>query len=184
MPDHDMAGESACRPLEWHTFRSTPRTYQGVYAVAPYLSRDHEGGTIRVDRPFPTSAIAAGWYKLSRSIYLWSVRRCDVNRSDIAGSLGSTDPEREAHFAIIGQSDMAARWKQYTCSQVLTPAQRLWAAFGFGTTWKGSRTPLHGLRRSHHAARGESTASTAGVEPLETSIGRATGADGLDHDTR
>ncbi|MBI2838315.1 MAG: hypothetical protein HYX75_08380 [Acidobacteria bacterium] len=142
MPDHHLACEPACWPLSWHIVRSPTRAYHGAYSLDCYLNGDHDDGTIWVERPFQTSALAPGSYKVSLLFYLWSDSYSHVNRWPVVAFLGSADPEREDQFAIIGQTNMVAGWKQYSYSRVvsLKPTQALWVAFGFGATWEVPRT--------------------------------------------
>lgn len=142
VPDHSWLCEPGCGALDWSISRSRDRAFNGFYSLKGYLNSNHGDGTIWVERPFYLSQLPKKTYSVTLSFYLWSATATTANTWPVVAYLAQTDPEAEADFTVIGQTNQVVGWKQYNYSAniVLDPAQPLWVAYGFGATWEASRT--------------------------------------------
>jgi hypothetical protein len=142
IPDHYLLCEPGCGYLDWTISRSADRAFNGFYSLKGYLNGSHDDGTLWVERPFYLSQLPKKTYSVTLSFYLWSPTATTVNTWPVVAFLAQKDPETEADFTVIGQTNQVAGWKQYNYSAniVLDPAQPLWVAYGFGATWEVSRT--------------------------------------------
>jgi len=142
MPDHDLRCEPGCGYLDGSISRSPDRASNGFYSLKGYLNGSHADGMIWVERPFYLSQLPKKTYLVTLSFYFWSPTATTINTSPVVGFLAQRDPETQADFTVIGQTNQAAGWKQYNYSTNLTldPAQPLWAAYGFGATGEAAST--------------------------------------------
>lgn len=142
MPDHSLLCEPGCGYLDWSISRSADRAYNGFYSLKGYLNGSHDAGALWVERPFYLSPLPKKTYLVTLSFYVWSPTATTINTWPVVAFLAQRDPETEADFTIIGQTNQVAGWKQYNYSTNLTldPTQPLWVAYGFGATGEVSRT--------------------------------------------
>ncbi len=142
-PDHFIQCEtddSCATPFDWSITRSQDRAFHRNVSLKAFLNGLNDDGTIWVERRF--SAPVGSRVRADLSFWLWSENQSDFNTWPVVAYAGTTDPEIEEDFAIVGQTDQKAGWKRYSHSSVLTvgPSGEVWLAFGISATWETPRT--------------------------------------------
>ncbi|HEY3497287.1 MAG TPA: hypothetical protein VGK73_21470, partial [Polyangiaceae bacterium] len=88
--------------------------------------------------PAPIGKSAA---QVKVEFYLYSPTRSVVTWPVVAYA-GTTNPEVEGDFTIVGQTDQVAGWLRYTLVKTVPIGSSpvIWVAAGFGVTWEVTRT--------------------------------------------
>ncbi len=141
-PDHHIhceAEDPPC-PFDWSIDRSTEQARDGRYSLRGFLDGRWDDGSIWVERPVDVRR--AREVTLEVGFWLWSQQQSDVNTFPVLAFADRHDPEAEADFAIVGQTDQVAGWHRYTYRQTFCSgwSRQAWVAFGFGATWETART--------------------------------------------
>jgi hypothetical protein len=121
--------------------RTTAIAYHGVTSLSYYLDGRNDDGTIWIQRPFkglPPNTVVS----VETRFQLHSSTKSAFNNWPVVVYAGAAPPSSESDFAIVGLTDQAAGWRQYSGRIVTTtdPAGNLWVAIGIGATWEGTRT--------------------------------------------
>ncbi len=107
-PDHhiDCEADTPPCPFDWSIERSTEQARDGRYSLKGFLDGRWDDGSIWVERPIDVRR--AREVTVEVGFWLWSAQQSDVNTFPVLAFAGGHDPEREADFAIVGQTDQVA----------------------------------------------------------------------------
>lgn len=97
-----------------------------------------DDGTLWIELAF--SAPSGTPVNVEVDFELFSTTRSDVNNFPVLAYVGTTDPNIEADFTIIGHTGTVSGWANYSLTKTVTPiAGQVWIAVGTGVTWETHR---------------------------------------------
>lgn len=123
---------------QWSVVRSDLQASQGAWSVQLTASGVHDDGTIWVERSLE---LPAGEWEVKLGFDLWSPADADIGTWQKIAFIGTTNPESESQFTVLGLQDFGG-WHPYSYSVIVSlPNQTsLWLACGVNIVFENVRT--------------------------------------------
>jgi hypothetical protein len=131
-PDPNNPGS----PVDWNISRVTSPTKTGQHSVELYIDGRQDDGTVWIEKAL--SARKNAQIQVEVSFEFYSETESFNAIADVVGFAGSSNPEVEADFAVLGQANEVSGWKRYThAATVNTGASgEVWVAVGISVRWE------------------------------------------------
>ena len=126
--------------VDWNVSRVTSPVKSGQYSVELHIDGRQDDGTVWIERELSVKRNAQIQVEVSFDFYSESESFNVI--ADVVGFAGSSNPEVEADFAVLGQANEVSGWKRYThTATVNTGASgEVWVAVGISVRWETEMT--------------------------------------------
>jgi hypothetical protein len=135
-PDPNNPGS----PVDWNISRVTSPVKSGQYSVELYIDGRQDDGTVWIEKALSVRKNAQIQVKVSFDFYSESESFNVI--AGVVGFAGTSNPEVEADFTVLGQANDVSGWKRYThTATVNTGASgEVWVAVGISVRWETEMT--------------------------------------------
>jgi len=135
-PDPNNPGS----PVDWSVSRVTSPVKSGQYSVELYIDGRQDDGTVWVEKALSVRKNAQIQVEASFDFYSESESFNVI--ADVVGFAGSSDPEVEADFTVLGQANEVSGWKRYTHTATVNTGSsgEVWVAVGISVRWETEMT--------------------------------------------
>jgi len=126
--------------VDWNVSRITSPVKSGQYSVKLYIDGRQDDGTVWIEKALSTKRNAQIQVEVSFDFYSESESFNVI--ASVVGFAGSSNPEVEADFTVLGQANEVSGWKRYThTATVNTGASgEVWVAVGISVRWETQMT--------------------------------------------
>jgi hypothetical protein len=126
--------------VDWNVSRVTSPAKSGQHSVELYIDGRQDDGTVWIERGFSAKRNAQIQVEVSFDFYSESESFNVI--ADVVGFAGTSNPEVEADFTVLGQANEVSGWKRYThTATVNTGASgEVWVAVGITVRWETEMT--------------------------------------------
>jgi hypothetical protein len=127
-------------PVEWNVSRVTSPVKSGEYSVELYLDGRQDDGTVWIEKLF--SVRNDSQLQVEVSFDFFSESESFNVIAGVVGFAGTSNPEVEGDFTVLGQADEVAGWKRYTHTATLDSGSNgeVWVAVGITALWETEMT--------------------------------------------
>jgi len=135
-PDPNNSGSL----VDWNVSRVTSPVKSGQYSVELYIDGRQDDGTVWIERELPVRRNSQIQVKVSFDFYSESESFNVI--AGVVGFAGTSNPEVEADFTVLGQANEVSGWKSYTHTATLKTGSsgEVWVAVGIGVLWETEMT--------------------------------------------
>jgi len=128
--------------MQWNITRVTDAAKSGQYSVKLFIDGSQDDGTIWIERRIVVKRNSQVQVKVSFQFY--SDQESFNTIAAIVAYAGVRNPETEGDFAVVGQANEVAGWKQYSETLPLNTGsgEELWVAVGISVRWETHLTYL------------------------------------------
>jgi hypothetical protein len=122
--------------VDWNVSRVTSPVNSGQYSVELYIDGRQDDGTVWIERELSVRKNAQIQVEVSFDFYSESESFNVI--ASVIGFAGTSNPEVEADFTVLGQANEASGWKRYAhTATVNTGASgEVWVAVGISVRWE------------------------------------------------
>jgi hypothetical protein len=122
--------------VDWNVSRVTSPLKSGQYSVALHIDGRQDDGTVWIEKKLSVKRNTQIQVEVSFDFYSESESFNVI--AAVVGFAGSSNPEVEADFTVLGQANEASGWKRYThTATVNTGASgEVWVAVGISVRWE------------------------------------------------
>jgi len=126
--------------VDWNVSRVTSPVKSGQYSVELYIDGRQDDGTVWIERELSVKKNLQIQVKVSFDFYSESESFNVI--ADVVGFAGTSNPEVEADFTVLGQANEVSGWKRYTHTATLKTGSsgEVWVAVGIGVLWETEMT--------------------------------------------
>jgi len=126
--------------VDWNVSRVTSPVKSGQYSVELYIDGRQDDGTVWIERELSVKKNLQIQVKVSFDFYSESESFNVI--ADVVGFAGTSNPEVEADFTVLGQANEVSGWKRYTHTATLKTGSsgELWVAVGISVRWETEMT--------------------------------------------
>jgi hypothetical protein len=126
--------------VEWNVSRVTSPVKSGQYSVELYIDGRQDDGTVWIEKTMSAKRNAQIQVEVSFDFYSESESFNVI--ASVVGFAGTSNPEVEADFTVLGQANEVSGWKRYThTATVNTGASgEIWVAVGISVRWETEMT--------------------------------------------
>lgn len=126
--------------VDWNVSRVTSPVKSGQYSVELHIDGRQDDGTVWIEKALSVSKNAQIQVEVSFDFYSESESFNVI--ADVVGFAGTSNPEVEADFTVLGQANEVSGWKRYThTATVNTGASgKVWVAVGISVRWETEMT--------------------------------------------
>jgi len=103
--------------VDWNVSRVTSPAKSGQYSVDLYIDGRQDDGTVWIEKMLSAKRNSEIQVEISFDFYSES-ESFNVIAAVVAFA-GTSDPEAEADFTVLGQANEASGWKRYTYTAIL-----------------------------------------------------------------
>lgn len=127
-------------PVEWNVSRVTAPVKSGGYSVELYLDGRQDDGTVWIEKMF--SVRNDSQLQVEVSFDFFSESESFNVIAGVVGFAGTSNPEVEEDFTVLGQADEVAGWKRYIHTVTLDTGSNgeVWVAVGITALWETEMT--------------------------------------------
>jgi len=135
-PDPNNSGSL----VDWNVSRVTSPVKSGQYSVELYIDGRQDDGTVWIERELSVKRNSQIQVKVSFDFYSESESFNVI--AGVVGFAGTSNPEGEADFAVLGQANEVSGWKRYTHTATLKTGSsgEVWVAVGISVRWETEMT--------------------------------------------
>ncbi|PVX27287.1 MAG: hypothetical protein CW716_03075 [Candidatus Bathyarchaeum sp.] len=135
-PDPNNPGSN----VYWNVSRTTSPTRPGQQSVKVYIDGKQDDGTVWIEKAMSTRRNAQIQVKISFDVYSENESLNVI--AAVVGFAGTSNPETEADFAVLGQANEVSGWKRYTHTITLKTdsSGEVWVALGISVRWETEMT--------------------------------------------
>ena len=135
-PDPNNPGS----PVDWNVSRVTYPVKSGQYSVELYIDGRQDDGTVWIERELSVRKNSQIQVKVSFDFYSESESFNVI--AGVVGFAGTSNPEVEADFTVLGQANEVSGWKRYTHTATLKTGSsgEVWVAVGISVRWETEMT--------------------------------------------
>jgi len=135
-PDPNNSGSL----VDWNVSRVTSPVKSGRYSVELYIDGRQDDGTVWIERELSVKKNSQIQVKVSFDFYSESESFNVI--AGVVGFAGTSNPEVEADFTVLGQANEVSGWKRYTHTVTLKTGSsgELWVAVGISVRWETEMT--------------------------------------------
>jgi hypothetical protein len=126
--------------VDWKVSRVTSPLKSGQYSVELYIDGRQDDGTVWIERKLSVRKNAQIQVKVCFEFY--SERESFNVIADVVGFAGTSNPEVEADFTVLGQANEVSGWKRYTHTATVNTGSsgEVWVAAGISVRWETEMT--------------------------------------------
>jgi len=126
--------------VDWNVSRVTSPVKFGQYSVELYIDGRQDDGTVWIERELSVKKNSQIQVKVSFDFYSESESFNVI--AGIVGFAGTSNPEVEADFTVLGQANEVSGWKRYTHTATLKTGSsgEVWVAVGISVLWETEMT--------------------------------------------
>jgi hypothetical protein len=122
--------------VDWNVSRVTSPVNFGQYSVELYIDGRQDDGTVWIERELSVKKNSQIQVKVSFDFYSESESFNVI--AGVVGFAGTSNPEVEADFTVLGQANEVSGWKRYTHTATLKTGSsgEVWVAVGISVLWE------------------------------------------------
>ena len=126
--------------VDWNVSRVTSPVKSGQYSVEFYIDGRQDDGTVWIERKLSVKTNSKIQVTVSFDFYSESESFNVI--ASVVGCAGSSNPEVEADFTVLGQANEVSGWKRYTHTATLNTGSsgEVWVAVGISVSWETEMT--------------------------------------------
>ena len=126
--------------VDWNVSRVTSPVKFGQYSVELYIDGRQDDGTVWIERELSVKKNSQIQVKVSFDFYSESESFNAI--AGVVGFAGTSNPEVEADFTVLGQANEVSGWKRYTHTATLKTGSsgEVWVAVGISVLWETEMT--------------------------------------------
>ena len=126
--------------VDWNVSRVTSPVKSGQYSVELYIDGRQDDGTVWIERKLSVKTNSKIQVTVSFDFYSESESFNAI--ASVVGFAGSSNPEAEADFTVLGQANEVSGWKRYTHTATLNTGSsgEVWVAIGISVCWETEMT--------------------------------------------
>jgi len=126
--------------VDWNVSRVTSPVKSGQYSVELYIDGRQDDGTVWIERELSVKKNLQIQVKVSFDFYSESESFNVI--ADVVGFAGTSNPEVEADFTVLGQANEVSGWKRYTHTATLKTGSsgEVGVAVGISVLWETEMT--------------------------------------------
>ncbi|MGD9130160.1 MAG: hypothetical protein PVH73_01135 [Candidatus Bathyarchaeota archaeon] len=127
-------------PVDWNISRITSPVKSGQHSVELYIDGRQDDGTVWIEKALSVSKNTQIQVEVSFDFYSESESFNVI--ADVVGFAGTSNPEVEADFTVLGQANEASGWKRYTHTATVNTGSsgEAWVAVGISVRWETEMT--------------------------------------------
>jgi len=135
-PDPNNPGS----PVDWNVSRVTSPVKSGQYSVELYINGRQDDGTVWIEKALSVKRNSQIQVKVYFDFYSESESFNAI--AGVVGFAGTSNPEVEADFTVLGQANEVSGWKCYTHTATLKTGSsgEVWVAVGISVLWETEMT--------------------------------------------
>jgi hypothetical protein len=122
--------------VDWNVSRVTSPVKSGQYSAELYIDGRQDDGTVWIEKELPARKNTQIQVKLSFEFYSESESFNVI--ASVVGFAGTSNPEVEADFTVLGQANEVSGWKGYTHTAAVNTdsSGEVWVAVGISVRWE------------------------------------------------
>jgi len=126
--------------VDWNVSRVTSPVKSGQYSVELYIDGRQDNGTVWIEKALSVKRNSQIQVKVSFDFYSESESFNVI--ASIVGFAGTSNPEVEADFTVLGQANEVSGWKRYTRRATVNTGSsgEVWVAVGISVRWETEMT--------------------------------------------
>jgi hypothetical protein len=126
--------------VDWNVSRVTSPVKSGQYSVELYIDGRQDDGTVWIEKALSMKRNSQIQVKVSFDFYSESESFNVI--AAVVGFAGTSNPEVEEDFAVLGQANEVSGWKRYTHTATLKTGSsgEVWVAVGISVLWETEMT--------------------------------------------
>jgi len=126
--------------VDWNVSRVTSPVKSGQYSVELYIDGRQDDGTVWIEKALSAKRNSQIQVKVSFDVY--SENESFNVIASVVGFAGTSNPEVEADFTVLGQANAVSGWKRYTHTATLKTGSsgEVWVAVGISVRWETEMT--------------------------------------------
>ncbi len=126
--------------VDWNLSRTTSPAKSGQNSVKLYIDGRQDDGTVWIEKALSARRNTQIQVKVSFEVYSESESFNVI--AAVVGFAGTSDPEVEADFTVLGQANEVSGWKRYTHTVTLKTdsSGEVWVALGISVRWETEMT--------------------------------------------
>jgi len=126
--------------VDWNVSRVTSPVKSEQYSVELYIDGRHDDGTVWIEKALSVKRNSQIQVKVSFDFYSESESFNVI--AGVVGFAGTSNPEVEADFTVLGQANEVSGWKRYTYTGTLNTGSsgEVWVAVGISVRWETEMT--------------------------------------------
>jgi len=126
--------------VDWNVSRVTSPVKSGQYSVELYIDGRQDDDTVWIERELSVKKNLQIQVKVSFDFYSESESFNVI--ADVVGFAGTSNPEVEADFTVLGQANEVSGWKRYTHTATLNTGSsgEVGVAVGISVLWETEMT--------------------------------------------
>ena len=126
--------------VDWNVSRVTSPVKSEQYSVEFYIDGRQDDGTVWIERKLSVKTNSKIQVTVSFDFYSESESFNVI--ASVVGFAGSSNPEVEADFTVLGQANEVSGWKRYTHTATLNTGSsgEVWVAIGISVRWETEMT--------------------------------------------
>ena len=127
-------------PVDWNVSRVTSPVKSGQYSVELYIDGRQDDGTVWIEKALSVKRNSQIQVKVYFDVYSGSESFNVI--AGVVGFAGTSNPEVEADFTVLGQANEVSGWKRYTHTATLKTGSsgEVWVAVGISVLWETEMT--------------------------------------------
>ncbi len=126
--------------VDWNVSRVTSPVKSGQYSVELYIDGRQDDGTVWIERKLSVKTNSKIQVTVSFDFYSESESFNVI--AGVVGFAGTSNPEVEADFTVLGQANEVSGWKRYTHTATVNTGSsgEVWVAVGISVRWETEMT--------------------------------------------
>ena len=126
--------------VDWNVSRVTSPVKSEQYSVELYIDGRQDDGTVWIEKALSVKRNSQIQVKVSFDFYSESESFNVI--AGVVGFAGTSNPEVEADFTVLGQANEVSGWKRYTHTGTLNTGSsgEVWVAVGISVRWETEMT--------------------------------------------
>jgi len=126
--------------VDWNVSRVTSPVKSGQYSVELYIDGRQDDDTVWIEKALSVKRNSQIKVKVSFDFYSESESFNVI--ADVVGFAGTSNPEVEADFTVLGQANEVSGWKRYTHTATLKTGSsgEVGVAVGISVLWETEMT--------------------------------------------
>jgi len=126
--------------VDWNVSRVTSPVKSEQYSVELYIDGRQDDGTVWIEKALSVKRNSQIQVKVSFDFYSESESFNVI--AGVVGFAGTSNPEVEADFTVLGQANEVSGWKRYTYTATLNTGSsgEVWVAVGISVRWETEMT--------------------------------------------
>jgi len=122
--------------VNWNISRVTSPVKSGQYSMKIYIDGRQDDGTVWIEKELSAKRNSQIQVKVSFEFYSESESFNVI--AGVVGFAGTSNPEVEADFTVLGQANEVSGWKRYTHTATLETGSsgEVWVAVGISVRWE------------------------------------------------